>query len=276
MKQFVITLIIALCSTVAVNAQTYTERLQKKVPGQGTVVITQSKEIDELVNGNNRSKQNTQQSEKPQQKIKAPSTKPIDKDKNKVATKTESHSAAVVKNNNETTATHESEAEKRREAVAEKERHHEVTPKKEETVKHDTVKKEEAVKHDTVKKEEAVKHDTAKKEVEEGNGDDGMDIPVVDLRKKVMRKSYKVTGYRVQAFAGGNSRQDKIKAQQIGNNLKMQFPDQPIYVHFYSPRWICRVGNYRSYEEADRMLRAVHKMGYKSASIVRGKITVQY
>jgi hypothetical protein len=61
--------------------------------------------------------------------------------------------------------------------VAEKEKHHEVTPKKEEAVKHDTAKKEEAVKHDTAKKEETVKHDTAKKEVEEGNGDDGMDIP---------------------------------------------------------------------------------------------------
>lgn len=104
--------------------------------------------------------------------------------------------------------------------------------------------------------------------------DDEMSIPTVDMRKKVMRGSRKVTGYRVQAFAGGNTRADKMKAQQAGNDIKMQFPDQPIYVHFYSPRWICRVGNYRSLGEAQKMLRAVKKMGYKSATIVKGKITV--
>lgn len=104
--------------------------------------------------------------------------------------------------------------------------------------------------------------------------DDEMSIPTVDMRKKVMRGSRKVTGYRVQAFAGGNTRADKMKAQQAGNDIKMRFPDQPIYVHFYSPRWICRVGNYRSLGEAEKMLYAVRKMGYKAATIVKGKITV--
>ena len=104
--------------------------------------------------------------------------------------------------------------------------------------------------------------------------DDEMSIPTIDMRKKVMRGSRKVTGYRVQAFAGGNTRADKMKAQQAGNAIKMRFPDQPIYVHFYSPRWICRVGNYRSLGEAEKMLRAVRKMGYKAATIVKGKITV--
>lgn len=104
--------------------------------------------------------------------------------------------------------------------------------------------------------------------------DDDMSIPTIDMRKKVMRGSRKVTGYRVQAFAGGNTRADKMKAQQAGNAIKMRFPDQPIYVHFYSPRWICRVGNYRSLGEAEKMLHAVRKMGYKAATIVKGKITV--
>ena len=104
--------------------------------------------------------------------------------------------------------------------------------------------------------------------------DDEMSIPTVDMRKKIMRGSRKVTGYRVQAFAGGNTRADKMKAQQAGNAIKMRFPDQPIYVHFYSPRWICRVGNYRSLGEAEKMLRAVRKMGFKAATIVKGKITV--
>ncbi len=102
------------------------------------------------------------------------------------------------------------------------------------------------------------------------------EIPVVDMRKKVMRKSYKVTGYRVQVYAGGNSRNDRLKAEQTGNNIKMNFPDQPVYVHFYSPRWICRMGNFRSLGEAQKMLSKVKAMGYKQACLVKGQITVQY
>ena len=97
-----------------------------------------------------------------------------------------------------------------------------------------------------------------------------------DMSKKVMKNSYKVTGYRVQAFAGGNTRSDRQKAENVGNAIKRRFPEQPIYVHFYSPRWICRVGNFRTYEEAHAMLVEIREMGYKQASIVKGKISVQY
>ena len=97
-----------------------------------------------------------------------------------------------------------------------------------------------------------------------------------DMSKKVMKNRYKVTGYRVQAFAGGNTRNDRRTAETVGNNIKRRFPEQPIYVHFYSPRWICRVGNFRTYEEAHAMLLEIREMGYKQASIVKGKISVQY
>ena len=98
---------------------------------------------------------------------------------------------------------------------------------------------------------------------------------IIDNRRKVMR-GVKVDGYRVQAFAGGNQRKDRQKAEQVGNTIKNNFPDEPIYVHFYSPRWICRVGNYRTYEEAHQMLLNIRKLGISGASIVKGKITVQY
>ena len=97
-----------------------------------------------------------------------------------------------------------------------------------------------------------------------------------DMSKKVMKNSYKVTGYRVQAFTGGNTRSDRQAAENVGNAIKRRFPEQPIYVHFYSPRWICRVGNFRTYEEAHAMLMEIREMGYKQASIVKGKISVQY
>ena len=100
-------------------------------------------------------------------------------------------------------------------------------------------------------------------------------IDVDDNHKKVMR-GQKVNGYRVQVFAGGNSRNDRIKAERIGSEIKSLFPGVPVYVHFYSPRWICRMGNYRTYEEAHDVLNRVKNLGYQSAIIVKGKITVQY
>ena len=94
--------------------------------------------------------------------------------------------------------------------------------------------------------------------------------------KKIMTGGYKINGYRVQAFAGGNSRKDRQQAEQVGNQIKNNFPGVPVYVHFYSPRWICRMGNYLTYAEASEILRSVKKLGYSSAIIVKGKITVPY
>ena len=101
------------------------------------------------------------------------------------------------------------------------------------------------------------------------------DTTSLDLRKKVMR-GQKANGFRVQVFAGGNSRNDRLKAERTGEEIKTLFPDEPVYVHFYSPRWICRMGNYRTYEEAHEVLDKVKQLGYPSAVIVKGKITVFY
>ena len=136
---------------------------------------------------------------------------------------------------------------------------HEATQHHESTLHHESTQRHESTQH----------HNTATETAE-------AEAPVVDTSKKVMRRSYKTNGYRVQVFAGGNSRNDKIKAQQAGNAVKAAFPSQPIYVHFYSPRWICRMGNYRTYDEANAILQQVKKLGYKQACIVKGKISVAY
>lgn len=100
------------------------------------------------------------------------------------------------------------------------------------------------------------------------------DTEVPEQTQKMIRGGHKITGYRVQAFAGGNSRKDRQQAEQIRNSIKSHYPNVPVYVHFYSPRWICRVGNYRTYEEAHQMLTSLRNLGYTQASIVKGKITV--
>ncbi|MBR6456482.1 MAG: SPOR domain-containing protein [Prevotella sp.] len=126
-------------------------------------------------------------------------------------------------------------------------------------------------KTEEVAKERIVlKPDMPKTEVE-GNAE-----AEVDMSKKVMRNGYKTTGFRVQAFAGGNSREDKRKAEEARDKIKRAYPSEPVYVHFYSPRWTCRVGNYRTQEEANRMLRNIRNLGYRQAVVVKGKITVQY
>lgn len=51
--------------------------------------------------------------------------------------------------------------------------------------------------------------------------------------------------------------------------MKDALPDQPVYVHFYSPRWMCLVGNFEEYKDAQKALWKVKKSGYKSANIIR-------
>ena len=185
-NRWIVTIILCAGMTMHASAQTFTERVQKKVDGQGTVTIHQSEDIDELVNDPNATE--TQPSNK----------KPTGSSKN--------NSDARAKNQ-------------------------------------------------------------AGQQTNAGSEEENTTQP---------RTSYKITGYRVQAFAGGNTRKDRQMAEQACSNIKAHYPNVPVYVHFYSPRWICRVGNYRSYEEAHQMMVNLQNLGYKQASIVKGKIISAY
>ena len=187
---------------IPVSAQTFTQRLQQSLRGEGTVVVSHDKAIDLLVNG---SVVNV-----------APAKQPVvkpDDTHNPNGSNTPSASANLAGSK---------------------------TPA-------ETTPRQHQQQEDTV----AVSHQRS-------------------------GRSYKAMGYRVQVFAGGNSRADKEKAQQAGNTVKRKYPSEPVYVHFYSPRWVCRVGNYRTLEEANRMMRNVRNLGFKQACVITGQITVQY
>lgn len=223
MKKFVTLLFILTCATIHSEAQSFLDHLQKKEPGKASVKVSQSKDIDELVNG---------------------------KVKITITTLPQAPTTSKSKQDDKPSI-------------------HPLTPHKQDKITDKT-------KEDRNNKQESSAKTTERRTTKEDTSTFELDIPTIDMRKKVMRKSYKINGYRVQAFAGGNSRADRLRAESIRDNIKQVLPNEPIYVHFYSPRWICRVGNYRSYEEAARILKQVKGLGYKQACIVRGKITVQY
>lgn len=85
----------------------------------------------------------------------------------------------------------------------------------------------------------------------------------------------RATGYRVQVYAG-KARTAQERAEQIGNSLRALFPRHKVYVKFYSPRWTCRLGDFLRLEEAKQVYDEIVKMGYDTATIVRGQIYVPY
>lgn len=89
------------------------------------------------------------------------------------------------------------------------------------------------------------------------------------------RKVIKSSGYRIQAYAGNNTRQAKNEAHKIADRIKVQFPELPVYTTFNPPRWLCRVGDFRSIEEADAMMRRLRATGeFKEVSIVKEQINI--
>ena len=96
-----------------------------------------------------------------------------------------------------------------------------------------------------------------------------------DMTKKIMTDTKKVPGYRVQLFAGGNTREDRQKAETIGKKAKALFPNEPIYTHFYSPRWVCRMGNFEDLEKAQAALKRARQAGISGACLIKGMITVR-
>ena len=88
-------------------------------------------------------------------------------------------------------------------------------------------------------------------------------------------KVLKARGYRVQVYAGNNSRIARQEANDVAELIKMEFPELPVYSFFQPPRWLCRVGDYRSIEEADAFMRRLKATGkFKEVSIVREQINI--
>ena len=88
-------------------------------------------------------------------------------------------------------------------------------------------------------------------------------------------KVLKARGYRVQVYAGNNSRVARQEANEVAEKIKKEFSELSVYTFFLPPRWLCRVGDYRSIEEADAVMRRLKATGhFKEVSIVREQINI--
>lgn len=89
------------------------------------------------------------------------------------------------------------------------------------------------------------------------------------------RKVIKTWGFRIQAYAGNNTRQAKNEAYQTASRIKGYFPELKTYTSFNPPRWLCRVGDFRSIEEADAVMRKLKATGvFKEVSIIKDQVNI--
>lgn len=171
MKKIFLSLILVVCATAVSAQEKFTDKLTKKIPGQGTVTVIQDAEIKKMVDGNDTS--------------------------------------GSVGN----TVAHPSES----------------------------------------------------------------DSQSASATRKSNTRKMKANGYRIQVYAGGNSRVARQEAQNMASRVKNEFPDWSVYTHFQSPRWICRVGDFQTYEEAASALRELKATNrFNEALIVKSVILIPY
>ncbi len=105
----------------------------------------------------------------------------------------------------------------------------------------------------------------------------GVDYRTPDAVKgpKIVKGAHKAAGWRIQIYNGGNKRKDRQEAERLAKLAKKKFPGMPIYVHFYSPRWMTKCGNFRTHKEAEPIKTEFINAGFKNASIVRQQIVVE-
>jgi hypothetical protein len=120
----------------------------------------------------------------------------------------------------------------------------------------------------------ALKSGSSKKKQVDGSEQDSIETAPADSVLHGIR--VKMNGYRIQVYFGDNSRKGKAEARAAGLRFRNYFPGHSVYVSFISPHWLCRVGDFRTNEEAREMLRQIREMGiFREAVIVKSKINAR-
>ena len=119
----------------------------------------------------------------------------------------------------------------------------------------------------------ALKSSSSKKQIDGSEQDSIESAPADTLLRGI---KVKMNGYRIQVYFGENSRKGKSEARAAGLRFRNYFPGYSVYVSFVSPHWLCRVGDFRTHEEAREVLRQIREMGiFRESVIVKSKINAR-
>ena len=83
-------------------------------------------------------------------------------------------------------------------------------------------------------------------------------VPVIEADTIHKGQPERINGYRVQVYAGPKAT-GKQEALKYEKEIKKVFPGISTYVRFIQPRWTCRVGDFRTREDAQRFLEKVNE-----------------
>lgn len=240
MKPFLTGLFFCCCMTAPALAQhSFLNKLQKKEAGKGTVRVHQSDEISRLVNGADTGRTTAEKTKGKQSAGKQTTGTTVQRHDSS------RHIPAEKKHQNESTLT-----EQQRRAALQREL-------------------------DSIRAREAAEKNRHAEEVKP--------VQTEADRQRERRERYeafvrapkkKIRGYRVQVYAGDNTRKARQKAQSVAVQIKSYFPELAVYAHFVSPRWVCRAGDFRTYGEAQTYLRKIKAKKFREALIVKTTILV--
>lgn len=89
-------------------------------------------------------------------------------------------------------------------------------------------------------------------------------------------KFIKTAGFRIQLYAGNNSRVSRDEAYKYAEIAKKAYPEYGVYTIFQSPRWLCQFGDFRTIEEADAMMRELKaNEAFSNIVIVKSPIVIK-
>lgn len=89
------------------------------------------------------------------------------------------------------------------------------------------------------------------------------------------RGRHKARGYRICIFTGGNSRADKTKAMQMGEQCRKRFPELSVYTNFAAPRWVTHVGDFRTRYDANKYVKLIRSARFTyEVRIVSGEVNL--
>jgi len=85
-----------------------------------------------------------------------------------------------------------------------------------------------------------------------------------------IRFTEEAQGFRIQLFAT----EKPLEMQAVREQLRVDFPDDKIYLSYDQPIYKFRLGDFETREEARRKLQEVTERGYRSAWIVPDRIVI--